>query len=53
VYRKSGRNFNPLIAMAVRVTIAEVEEIVEVGESDPEHIVTPCVFVERIVQARA
>jgi 3-oxoacid CoA-transferase subunit A len=53
VYRKSGRNFNPLMAMAASVTIAEVEEIVEVGELDPEHIVTPSVFVDRIVQGPA
>ena len=50
VYRKSGRNFNEVMAMAAKVTIAEVEEIVEVGELDPEHIVTPSVFVDRIVQ---
>lgn len=50
IYRKSGRNFNEAMAMAARVTIAEVEDIVEVGELDPEHIVTPSVFVDRIVQ---
>ncbi|HMM72483.1 MAG TPA: 3-oxoacid CoA-transferase subunit B, partial [Rhodocyclaceae bacterium] len=41
VYRKTGRNFNPVMAMAARVTIAEVDEIVELGELDPEVIVTP------------
>ena len=50
VYRKSSRNFNELMATAAKVTIAEVEEIVEAGELDPEHIVTPSVYVDRIVQ---
>jgi 3-oxoacid CoA-transferase subunit A len=49
-YRKSGRNFNVAMAMAAKTTIVEVEEIVEPGELDPEHIVTPSVFVDRIVQ---
>ncbi len=51
VYRRASRNFNVPMATAARVTIAEVEEIVEVGELDPELIVTPGVFVQRIVQA--
>ena len=51
VYRKASRNFNEIMATAARVTIAEVEEIVEPGELDPESIVTPSVFVDRIVQA--
>ena len=51
VYRASAGNFNALCAMAGRVTIAEVEEIVEVGELDPEHIHTPGVFVQRVVQS--
>ncbi len=51
VYYKAGRNFNPLMAMAARVTIAEVQKIVPVGELDPEVIVTPGMFVHRIVQA--
>ena len=51
VYRRSSRNFNVPMATAARITIAEVEEIVEVGELDPELIVTPGVFVQRIVQA--
>jgi len=50
VYRMSARNFNPLMAMAAKVTIAEVEEIVEVGELDPECIVTPGIFVQRLVK---
>ena len=53
VYRKSSRNFNELMATAAKVTIAEVEEIVEPGALDPEHIVTPSIFVDRIVQGPA
>ncbi len=49
-YRMSARNFNPVMATAARVTIAEVDEIVEVGELDPETIITPGIFVERIVK---
>ena len=48
-YDASARNFNPLCAMAGRVTIAEVEELVEVGELDPEQVHTPGVFVQRVV----
>jgi 3-oxoacid CoA-transferase subunit A len=51
IYRKASRNFNEPMATAAKVTIAEVEEIVEAGELDPEHVVTPGVFVQRIVQA--
>ncbi len=50
VYRMSARNFNPVMAMAAKVTIAEVEEIVEVGELDPEAIITPGIFVNRVVK---
>ena len=50
VYRKSSRNFNQPMATAAKITIAEVEEIVEPGELDPETIVTPGIFVQRIVQ---
>lgn len=50
VYRQTARNFNPLAAAAGRVTIAEVEELVEVGELDPDHVHTPGVFVQRILQ---
>ncbi len=51
VYRKAARNFNPMAATAGRISIAEVEELVEVGELDPEAIHTPAVFVQRIVVA--
>ncbi len=50
VYRKTARNFNPMIATCGKVTIAEVEELVEVGQLDPEQIHTPGVYVDRIVQ---
>ncbi len=53
VYRKTARNFNPMMAMAARVTIAEVEELVEVGELDPDTVHTPSVFVKRIFQGEA
>ena len=49
VYRDSARNFNPLAAMCGRVTIAEVEELVEPGELDPNEVHTPGVFVQRVV----
>jgi 3-oxoacid CoA-transferase subunit A len=49
VYRKTARNFNPMMATAARVTVAEVEHLVEPGQIDPEHIVTPGIFVQRIV----
>ncbi len=52
VYRKAGRNFNPIMATAAKTTIAEVDEVVEIGELDPETIVTPSVFVDRIVVAK-
>jgi 3-oxoacid CoA-transferase subunit A len=51
VYRKAARNFNPMAATSGRVSIAEVEELVEAGELDPECIHTPGVFVNRIVVA--
>ena len=50
VYRKTARNFNPLMATAARLTIAEVEEIVEPGQLDPDHIITPGIYVKRIVK---
>ncbi len=50
VYRMTARNFNPVMAMAGRITIAEVEELVEVGELDPDHIHTPGIYVHRIFQ---
>ena len=51
VYRKAARNFNPPAATAGRVSIAEVEELVEVGELDPENVHTPGVFVNRVIVA--
>jgi 3-oxoacid CoA-transferase A subunit len=51
VYRKTGRNFNPMMATAAQVTVAEVEEIVPVGRLDPETVVTPSIFVHRVVLA--
>lgn len=50
VYRKTARNFNPPMATAGRITIAEVEEIVEPGAIDPDHIHTPGIYVDRLVQ---
>ena len=49
VYRKTARNFNPVVAMCGKVTIAEVESIVENGEIDPDHVHTPGIFVQRLV----
>ena len=51
VYRKTARNFNPMMATAGKVCVAEVEEIVPVGELDPDKIHTPGIFVDRIVQS--
>lgn len=48
VYRRTARNFNPMMATAARVTIAEVEHLVEPGELDPDAIVTPGIYVKRI-----
>ena len=50
IYKGTARNFNPVMAMAGRITIAEVEELVEPGQLDPNHIHTPGVFVQRIFQ---
>ena len=50
VYRRTARNFNPVMATAARVTIAEVEHLVEPGEIDPDHVVTPGIFVRHILQ---
>jgi 3-oxoacid CoA-transferase subunit A len=50
VYRKTARNFNPIMATAAKVTIAEVEHLVEVGELEPDLIHTPSVYVNRIFQ---
>jgi 3-oxoacid CoA-transferase subunit A len=53
VYRKTARNFNPMVAMCGRTCVAEVEEIVPTGELDPDQIHTPGIFVDRIVQTRS
>jgi 3-oxoacid CoA-transferase subunit A len=50
VYRRTARNFNPVMATAARVTIAEVEELVEPGQIDPDQVVTPGIFVRHVVQ---
>jgi len=50
VYRKTARNFNPVMATAAKVTIAEVEHLVEPGELDPDHVVTPGIFVRHILK---
>jgi 3-oxoacid CoA-transferase subunit A len=49
VYRKTARNFNPIMATAGKVTIAEVEHLVQPGDIDPDHIITPGVYVQRII----
>ena len=53
VYRRTARNFNPVMATAADVTIAEVEQLVEPGEIDPDHVVTPGIFVKHILQGAA
>jgi 3-oxoacid CoA-transferase subunit A len=53
VYRKTARNFNPMMATAAKVTIAEVENLVQPGEIDPDHIITPGIFVQRMVHVPA
>ena len=50
VYRKTARNFGPVMAMAAKLTVASVHEVVELGALDPEAIVTPGIFVQRVVQ---
>lgn len=50
VYRMTAQNFNPMMATAGRITVAEVEEIVEPGDLDPEHIHTPGIFVQRLIK---
>lgn len=49
VYRKTARNFNPMMAAAGKITIAEVEELVEPGQLDPDHVHTPGIYVQRII----
>jgi 3-oxoacid CoA-transferase subunit A len=53
IYRKTARNFNPMMATAARCTIAEVEELVEPGKLDPDAVVTPGVYVQRILKGEA
>jgi 3-oxoacid CoA-transferase subunit A len=52
VYRKTARNFNPVMATAARITIAEVEQLVEPGAIEPDQVMTPGIYVKRIVQGR-
>lgn len=49
VYNKTARNFNPMIAAAGKVTIAEVEQLVEIGELNPDHIHTPSIYVQKLI----
>jgi 3-oxoadipate CoA-transferase alpha subunit len=53
VYRKTARNFGPIMAMAAKTTIAQVQQVVALGELDPEVIVTPGIFVQRVVKEAA
>jgi len=53
IYRKTARNFNPMMATAAKVTVAEVEHLVPAGEIDPDHIHTPGIFVKRIIEVGA
>jgi len=53
VYRKTARNFNPMMATAAKVTIAEVEELVETGTLDPDAVITPGIYVQRIFEGHA
>lgn len=50
IFRRTARNFNPVMAMAARITVAEVEEMAPLGQLDPEAVVTPSIFVHRIVK---
>src|SRR5207245_9290584 len=50
IYRKTSRNFNPMIASCGKVCVAEVEQLVEIGELDPDQVHTPGIFVNRIIQ---
>jgi len=52
VYRRTARNFNPVMATAARVTIAEVEHLVGAGQIDPDHVVTPGIYVKHVIQAQ-
>jgi 3-oxoadipate CoA-transferase alpha subunit len=50
VYRKTARNFGPVMATAATVTVAQVSRIVDIGRIDPEHVVTPGIYVDRLVE---
>ena len=50
MFRKTSRNFNPMIATAGKITVAEVEELVEIGQMDPDQVHLPGIFVQRIFQ---
>ncbi|MEM6650826.1 MAG: CoA transferase subunit A [Pseudomonadota bacterium] len=52
IFRKTARNFNPIMATAGKVCVAEVEELVEIGELDADHIHTPGIFVDRVIEAK-
>lgn len=52
VYDKTGRNFGPVMAMACKTTVVQVEEIAELGDIDPEHVVTPGIFVDRVIRIK-
>ena len=49
IYRKTARNFNPMMAAAGRITIAEVEQLVEPGEMEPDQVMTPGIYVQRMI----
>lgn len=53
VYRKTARNFGPIMAMAAQCTIAQVSQVVELGDLDPEAVITPGIFVQRVVQGES
>jgi 3-oxoacid CoA-transferase subunit A len=53
VYRMTARNFNPIMATAARMVVAQVEELVEPGDLDPDHIITPGIFVKRMIRLDA
>ena len=53
IYRKTARNFNPIMATAGRFTVVEVEELLNVGELDPDQIHTPGIFVNRIIKGNS
>ena len=52
VYRKAARNFGPIMSMAAKCTIAQVSEVLPLGRLDPESVVTPRIFVQRLVAVR-